>query len=245
MARTGDRLRPALIGIAFVYIGFAVADGRPTAPRRRVWRRSIVRGSRGGRGHWLGVAPRDRPGRPWSQGLLAAPDALRREYPMVATVLRCRRFCRRSHHRRRNRSRPQPPGLAAVLNTEEQSWSRRNEHSTGVTQGLTEAGVSSESSPSGTLDVLVIGGGQAGLAMGYELAKRGMGFRILEAGAEIGHTWRSRWDSLKLISHTSAVRQPPWVGLPRRAGHLSRQGRRFGLPADVCHDVRPADPTRH
>ena len=43
------------------------------------------------------------------------------------------------------------------------------------------------SGPAGTpLDVLVIGGGQAGLAMGYHLAQRGLAFQIVDAGAEIG-----------------------------------------------------------
>src|SRR3954447_10011996 len=55
--------------------------------------------------------------------------------------------------------------------------------------------------PAGTpLDVLVIGGGQAGLAMGYHLAQSGMHFQIADAGAEIGHVWRSRWDSLRLFT---------------------------------------------
>ena len=40
------------------------------------------------------------------------------------------------------------------------------------------------------LDVLVIGGGQAGLAMGYHLAQSGRSFQIVDAGAEIGGTWR-------------------------------------------------------
>jgi len=50
------------------------------------------------------------------------------------------------------------------------------------------------------LDVLVIGSGQAGLAMGYHLAQRGLSFQIVDAGAEIGQTWRSRWDSLRLFT---------------------------------------------
>ena len=36
--------------------------------------------------------------------------------------------------------------------------------------------------------------------MGYVLAQRGLRFRILDAGAEIGHVWRSRWDSLSLFT---------------------------------------------
>src|SRR5205809_551881 len=51
-----------------------------------------------------------------------------------------------------------------------------------------------------SFDVLVIGGSQAGLAVGYYLAQRGLRFVILDAGAEIGHVWRSRWDSLTLFT---------------------------------------------
>ena len=56
--------------------------------------------------------------------------------------------------------------------------------------------------PVGTegVDVLVIGGGQAGLAMGYHLADRGLAFVIADANREIGHEWRSRWRSLKLFT---------------------------------------------
>lgn len=50
------------------------------------------------------------------------------------------------------------------------------------------------------LDVLVVGGGQAGLAMGHHLAERGLRFSILDAGPQVGHVWRSRWDSLRLFT---------------------------------------------
>ena len=46
----------------------------------------------------------------------------------------------------------------------------------------------------------MIGGGQAGLAMGYHLAQRGLHFQIVEAGAEVGAAWRSRWDSLRAFT---------------------------------------------
>ena len=51
-----------------------------------------------------------------------------------------------------------------------------------------------------SLDVVVIGGSQAGLAVGYHLARRGLRFVILDAGSETGHVWRSRWDSLTLFT---------------------------------------------
>ena len=50
------------------------------------------------------------------------------------------------------------------------------------------------------LDVLVIGAGQAGLALGHHLARRGADFLLVDAAPEIGHSWRSRWDSLRLFS---------------------------------------------
>jgi putative flavoprotein involved in K+ transport len=50
------------------------------------------------------------------------------------------------------------------------------------------------------LEVAVIGAGQAGLAMGYFLAKQGRRFTILEASDSIGPAWRSRWDSLVLFT---------------------------------------------
>ena len=52
----------------------------------------------------------------------------------------------------------------------------------------------------GLLDVVVVGGSQAGLAMAWHLARQGLRFVVLEAGHEVGHTWRSRWDSLKLFT---------------------------------------------
>jgi putative flavoprotein involved in K+ transport len=49
-------------------------------------------------------------------------------------------------------------------------------------------------------DVVVIGGGQAGLATAAELARRGLTYVVLEAAGELGHSWRSRWDSLRLFT---------------------------------------------
>jgi putative flavoprotein involved in K+ transport len=50
------------------------------------------------------------------------------------------------------------------------------------------------------VDVVVIGGGQAGLSVGYYLARHGVAHVILEAHPRIGDTWRRRWDSLRLFS---------------------------------------------
>ena len=49
-------------------------------------------------------------------------------------------------------------------------------------------------------ETVIVGGGQAGLATGYHLARRGRSFAILDAGERVGDSWRSRWPSLRLYS---------------------------------------------
>jgi putative flavoprotein involved in K+ transport len=51
---------------------------------------------------------------------------------------------------------------------------------------------------------VVIGGGQAGLSVGYHLKKQGVPFVILDASERVGDAWRNRWDSLRLFT-------PAWV----------------------------------
>jgi putative flavoprotein involved in K+ transport len=49
-------------------------------------------------------------------------------------------------------------------------------------------------------ETVIVGGGQAGLSVGYHLKKQGRSFVILDANERIGDSWRSRWDSLRLYS---------------------------------------------
>jgi putative flavoprotein involved in K+ transport len=49
-------------------------------------------------------------------------------------------------------------------------------------------------------ETVVIGGGQAGLSVGYHLARQGRPFVILESNERIGDSWRKRWDSLRLFT---------------------------------------------
>lgn len=49
-------------------------------------------------------------------------------------------------------------------------------------------------------ETIVVGGGQAGLAVGYHLARQGRSYVVLEAGARIGEAWRTRWDGLRLFT---------------------------------------------
>lgn len=50
------------------------------------------------------------------------------------------------------------------------------------------------------IQTVVIGGGQAGLSVGYHLKQRGLPFVILDANARVGDVWRKRWDSLRLFT---------------------------------------------
>jgi putative flavoprotein involved in K+ transport len=93
---------------------------------------------------------------------------------------------------------------------------------------------------------VVIGGGQAGLAVGYHLAKRGIPFVILDAHARIGDAWRRRWDSLRLFTPSSFSGLPgfPFPGesnFPTKndmADYLQAYAKRFCLPVrnGVCVD---------
>jgi putative flavoprotein involved in K+ transport len=94
-----------------------------------------------------------------------------------------------------------------------------------------------------SFDVIVVGGGQAGLSVGYHLSRRGLRFVILDAEERIGDTWRKRWDSLRLFT---PARFDGLDGMPfptppdyfptkdEMANYLEAYAARFGLP------VRPA-----
>ena len=106
--------------------------------------------------------------------------------------------------------------------------------------------------PAGSLlDVLVIGGGQAGLAMGSHLAQSGLSFQIVDAGAEIGQTWRSRWDSLLLFTSGRYNNLPglPFPAAPDTypgkddvASYLQAYAAKFKLPVRL--DVKVTSLTR-
>src|SRR6476619_7373341 len=60
-------------------------------------------------------------------------------------------------------------------------------------------------------ETIVIGGGQAGLAVGYYLKKRGGSFVILDANERIGGSWRTRtWSSLRLFTPARYDGLPGW-----------------------------------
>lgn len=68
------------------------------------------------------------------------------------------------------------------------------------TNGDARASAAASANPEQRFDVVVIGGGQAGLSVGYHLARKGLRFVILEGSERVGDSWRHRWDSLRLFS---------------------------------------------
>lgn len=89
------------------------------------------------------------------------------------------------------------------------------------------------------VDVLVIGGGQAGVSVGYYLKKSGVDFLIVDDGNEIGQSWRTRWNSLRLFTaakhnNLPATRFPGdpehIPGKDEMADYLVEYVRRFDLP---------------
>jgi putative flavoprotein involved in K+ transport len=73
------------------------------------------------------------------------------------------------------------------------------------------------------MDTVVIGGGQAGLAVGYYLARQKRDFVILDAHERAGDSWRKRWDSLRLFTPTS-FNQLPGMPFPKSANRFPSKG---------------------
>jgi putative flavoprotein involved in K+ transport len=100
--------------------------------------------------------------------------------------------------------------------------------------------------------VVVIGAGQAGLAAGFHLARRGLDFVILEADSRVGDVWRARYDSLRLYSPAKYDSLPgmPWPGArhafptgSQMADYLEAYAARFNLPVRTgvsVDSLRPA-----
>ena len=89
------------------------------------------------------------------------------------------------------------------------------------------------------LGSVVIGGSQAGLAVGYHLRQRGLPFVILDENDRVGAAWRNRWDSLRLFTpgRYNGLPGMPFPGSPgayptkdETADYLEAYARAFELP---------------
>jgi putative flavoprotein involved in K+ transport len=94
-------------------------------------------------------------------------------------------------------------------------------------------------------EVIVIGGGQAGLTAGYYLSNARISFVILDAEGRVGESWGRRWDSLELFTAArySALPDLPFPGDPDHypgkdavADYLTLYAAKFELP--IRHDSR-------
>ena len=90
-----------------------------------------------------------------------------------------------------------------------------------------------------TVDVLVVGAGQAGLALGHRLRATPLRFHLVERHARVGDSWRRRYDSLVLFTPRSYSALPglPVPGDPEGyptkdeiADYLERYAAHFALP---------------
>ena len=96
------------------------------------------------------------------------------------------------------------------------------------------------------VDVVVIGAGQAGLAVGQALTGRGRRFLILERAGEIAPAWRERWESLTLFTprRYSALPGLPFPGDPdgyptrdEVIAYLERYAETFELPFRLNSEI--------
>jgi putative flavoprotein involved in K+ transport len=105
--------------------------------------------------------------------------------------------------------------------------------------------------PTLSYEVVVVGAGQAGLAMGHFLRGQGRRFVILERAGQIAPAWRERWDSLTLFTprRYSALPGLPFPGHPdgyptrdEVIAYLERYGQTFELPIELNSELRKLEP---
>ena len=97
-----------------------------------------------------------------------------------------------------------------------------------------------------TIDVVIVGAGQAGLAVSHELTRAGIAHVVLERG-QVGQSWRGRWDSFCLVTPNWFLRLPgyPYDGgdpdgfMPRDevVQYLERYAAGFEAPVRKGIDV--------
>jgi putative flavoprotein involved in K+ transport len=103
------------------------------------------------------------------------------------------------------------------------------------------------------IDTVVIGGGQAGLAISYFLTQQGRAHVVLEQAMQIVPAWRDgRWDSFTLVTPNWSVRLPgfPYCGddpggfmkRPEVVSHLEQYASSFGAPVHCGVMVTAVDP---
>ncbi|MBL8057645.1 MAG: NAD(P)-binding domain-containing protein, partial [Anaerolineales bacterium] len=97
------------------------------------------------------------------------------------------------------------------------------------------------------IDILIIGAGQAGLALAYHLRSTSFRFQLVDGGARLGDSWRARYDSLTLFTPRRFSALPGlglagdpegYAGRDEFADYLEAYAHRFSLPVTTGTRLR-------
>jgi len=105
------------------------------------------------------------------------------------------------------------------------------------------------------IDTVIVGGGQAGLAMSYYLKQQGREHVVLERALRIANAWRNqRWDSFTLVTPNFQVRMPGaeyqgndpygFMSLAEVTKYFDNYVKSFGLPVHCGVEVHSVEKTR-
>src|SRR5215472_16916490 len=104
-----------------------------------------------------------------------------------------------------------------------------------------ERTATSQSTTGRQIDTVIVGGGQAGLAMSYYLKQKGREHVVLDRAPTVANAWRNeRWDSFTLVTPNFQVRMPGaeyhgndpygFMPLPEVIKYFDDYVKRFNLP---------------
>ena len=104
------------------------------------------------------------------------------------------------------------------------------------------------------IDTVIVGGGQAGLAISYYLKQQGRDHVVLERAAAVANAWRNqRWDSFTLVTPNFQVRMPGaeyngndpdgFMSLRQVVDYFDDYVRRFHLPVHCGVTVTSVEKT--
>jgi putative flavoprotein involved in K+ transport len=108
--------------------------------------------------------------------------------------------------------------------------------------------------PAQRVDVLIVGAGQAGLALGYSMKQTPLRFLIADANARVGDSWRRRYDSLVLFTPRSYSALPGlrlagdadgFPGKDEQADYLEAYARHFELPVRLGSQIERLERQAH
>src|SRR5215211_1374302 len=104
-----------------------------------------------------------------------------------------------------------------------------------------------------TVETIIVGGGQAGLATSYYLTQHGREHVVIEAAAQPAHVWADeRWDSFTVVSPNWAFKIPGaeydgadpdgYMGRDEIVARFSDYVERYRLPVQCSTQVLSVEP---